>query len=51
MEMLVAVGALAAAGYLIAQEVKTETAPEVVRKRVADYYVAGTTNVERQATA
>lgn len=45
MEMLVAVGALAAAGYLIAQEVKTETAPEVVRKRVADYYVAGTTNV------
>jgi len=45
MEMILAAGALVAAGYLIAQEVKTEAAPEVVRKRVADYYVAGTTDV------
>lgn len=45
MEMILAAGALVAAGYLIAQEVKTEAAPEVVRKRVADYYVAGTTSV------
>jgi hypothetical protein len=47
MEMLLAVGALAAAGYLIAQEVKTEAVPEggAARKRVADYYVAGTTDV------
>lgn len=46
METLLAVGALAAAGYLIAREVKTEVAPEeFVRKRVADYYVAGTTDV------
>jgi hypothetical protein len=45
MEMLLAAGALVVAGYLIAREVKTEVAPEVVRKRVADYYVAGTTDV------
>ena len=45
MEMLLAAGALAAAGYLIAQEVKTEAVPETTRKRVADYYVAGTTDV------
>lgn len=46
MESLLAVGALAAAGYLISREVHEEmTATEVPRKRVADYYVPGTTDV------
>ena len=45
MEMLLAGAALAAAGYLIAKEVHSETAPETTtRKRVADYYVAGALN-------
>jgi hypothetical protein len=45
MEMLSAAGALAAAGYLIAQEVKSEVTTDATRKRVVDYYVAGTTDV------
>jgi len=45
MEMVLVAGALVAAGYLIAQEVKTEVAIPP-RKRVADYYVAGTTDVD-----
>jgi hypothetical protein len=40
METLLAVAALAAAGYVIAQEVKTEVAPRE-RKRLCDYYVPG----------
>jgi len=44
MEMVLVAGALVAAGYLIAREVKTEVAI-APRKRVADYYVAGTTDV------
>lgn len=43
MEMVLVAGALVAAGYLIAQEVKTEVAV-APRKRVADYYVAGALN-------
>ena len=43
MEMVLVAGALVAAGYLIAQEVKTEVAI-APRKRVADYYVAGALN-------
>ena len=39
-------GALAAAGYLISQEVRQEVeTTQTRRKRVADYYVAGTTDV------
>jgi hypothetical protein len=46
METLLAVGALAAAGYLISQEVRQEVeTTQTRRKRVADYYVAGTTDV------
>jgi hypothetical protein len=46
METLLAVGALAAAGYLISQEVHQEVkTTQTPRKRVADYYVAGTTDV------
>lgn len=43
MEMVLVAGALVAAGYLIAQEVKTEVAV-APRKRVSDYYVAGALN-------
>jgi len=43
MEALLAVGALALAGYVIFHEVKTElpTPDQVPRKRLADYYVSG----------
>jgi len=48
MEVLLGIGAIALAGFLISREVGAEfpTPENTQRKRIADYYVAGTTNVE-----
>jgi len=48
MEVLLGIGAIALAGFLISREVGAEfpTPENTHRKRIADYYVAGTTNVE-----
>jgi len=47
MELVLGVGAIALAGYLISREVGNDfpTPENTQRKRVADYYVAGTTDV------
>jgi hypothetical protein len=47
MELVLGVGAIAVAGYLISREIGHEfpTPENTQRKRVADYYVAGTTDV------